>query len=121
MDRLLGGTRLLLSQQNVSYLISHCHSVTDSFSLIIPIFTAVGRALALDGRALVYGGGSKGIMGIVSGSVLENDGKVIGVIPRAMVAGGGENEKVTSSQIYLDEVGREMVPDVFFKTHFGIS
>lgn len=79
------------------------------------IFTAVGVALALDGRTLVYGGGSKGIMGIVSGSVLENDGKVIGVIPRAMVAAGGENEKVASSHVYLDEVGRETVPYIFFK------
>lgn len=43
---------------------------------------------------LVYGGGSSGIMGVVSNAVLENGGDVIGVIPFAMQIGGGEGNKV---------------------------
>ena len=80
----------------------------DIFSSFI-LGIALGRALALAGRTLLYGGGSKGIMGVVSGAVLINGGKVIGILPRAMVAAGGEGEKVDTAKVYLNEVGREEV------------
>ena len=72
---------------------------------------AVGYALAAADRTLVYGGGSKGIMGVVSGSVLEKGGKVIGVIPQAMIAAGGEKDKLEdgSPRAVLEELGREAV------------
>ncbi|KAH9484131.1 putative cytokinin riboside 5'-monophosphate phosphoribohydrolase LOGL7 [Psilocybe cubensis] len=71
---------------------------------------SLGLALAKHDRLLVYGGGSKGIMGVVSGAVLEGGGKVLGVIPHAMVAAGGEDEKVQSTtKVYLNEAGREKV------------
>ncbi|KAI0345081.1 hypothetical protein BDW22DRAFT_1353927 [Trametopsis cervina] len=54
---------------------------------------SVGQALAKAGRPLVYGGGRKGIMGVVSGAVLEAGGTVTGVIPYAMVVSGGEREQ----------------------------
>lgn len=52
-------------------------------------------------------------MGVVSGAVLINGGKVIGVLPRAMVAAGGEGEKVDRAKVYLNEVGREEVLYLF--------
>lgn len=52
-------------------------------------------------------------MGVVSGAVLINGGKVIGVLPGAMVAAGGEGEKVDSATVYLNEVGREKVLYLF--------
>jgi hypothetical protein len=75
----------------------------------------VGYALAASNRTLVYGGGSNGIMGVVSGAVLEKRGKVIGVIPHAMVAAGGEKDKVDDGnpRVPFKEVGREMVCIVF--------
>jgi len=80
------------------------------FLITVYHLTAVGRALAAANRPLVYGGGSKGIMGVVSGAVLEGGGKVTGVIPHAMVAAGGEDEKVKNpSKVYLNEKGREKV------------
>ncbi|KAH8117451.1 hypothetical protein DFH11DRAFT_1575108 [Phellopilus nigrolimitatus] len=60
--------------------------------------SSLGTALARAGRRLVYGGGSKGIMGIVSGSTLEQGGEVTGVTPYAMYIAGGEREK-TSNEI----------------------
>ncbi|THH09364.1 hypothetical protein EW145_g2075 [Phellinidium pouzarii] len=59
----------------------------------LPTCGALGAALARAGRPLVYGGGSRGIMGIVSGSTLEHGGEVIGVMPYAMYAAGGERQK----------------------------
>jgi hypothetical protein len=45
----------------------------------------------------VYGGGFKGIMGVVSGAVLTGGGKVVGIIPRAMLAAGGEGKETEVS------------------------
>lgn len=60
---------------------------------------SVGRALALQDRPLVYGGGQQGLMGIVSNAVLQNGGEVIGIIPYAMYAAGGEREKSPNHQV----------------------
>ncbi|MFP4324005.1 MAG: TIGR00730 family Rossman fold protein [Anaerolineales bacterium] len=45
---------------------------------------AFGQILADERLALVYGGGSTGLMGVLADSVLEHDGKAIGIIPEAM-------------------------------------
>ncbi|MDQ3205249.1 MAG: TIGR00730 family Rossman fold protein [Pseudomonadota bacterium] len=45
---------------------------------------ALGRRLAADGLAMVYGGGNVGLMGIVADAVLEGGGEVVGVIPEQL-------------------------------------
>lgn len=45
----------------------------------------VGRRLAADGVGIVYGGGRVGLMGAVADGALAAGGRVIGVIPRALV------------------------------------
>ncbi|HYD01865.1 MAG TPA: TIGR00730 family Rossman fold protein [Phycisphaerales bacterium] len=45
----------------------------------------LGGAIARRGLTLVYGGGRVGLMGAVADAALAEGGKVIGVIPRAMV------------------------------------
>jgi len=73
---------------------------------------SLGEALSAAKRQLVYGGGSKGIMGIVSGAVLGAGGDAVGVIPHVMLAAGGEGERVPvngnpSVFVKLEEEGRE--------------
>ncbi len=46
---------------------------------------AAGRAIAEQGHTLVYGGGQLGLMGILADSALEAGGRVVGVIPQALV------------------------------------
>ena len=48
--------------------------------------TAFGALLAHEGIALVYGGGNVGLMGALADGVLGAGGKVIGVIPHALIA-----------------------------------
>jgi len=43
-----------------------------------------GKYLAKKGKRLVYGGSQLGLMGAVADGVLDNGGKVIGVLPRFM-------------------------------------
>lgn len=75
---------------------------------------SLGKALAAAKRQLVYGGGSWGIMGIVSGTALDAGGDVVGVIPRAILAAGGEGERVSGDGsvplfVKSTENGRERV------------
>ncbi len=46
----------------------------------------VGRELAARGLELVYGAGDVGLMGILADAALEAGGRVVGVIPNALVA-----------------------------------
>src|SRR5207247_9217778 len=50
------------------------------------VASAFGAACARRGFTIVYGGGSVGLMGALADSALAAGGKVIGVIPRAMIA-----------------------------------
>lgn len=54
-----------------------------------PIYASTARALgeriAREGRTLVYGGGSVGLMRIVADAALQAGGDVIGVIPQQLV------------------------------------
>src|SRR6267154_6636870 len=76
-----------------------CVRLFDSFILRLfswvlrRILIALGHALAEANRPLVYGGGHDGIMGIVSGAAIDEGGQVIGIIPYAIHAAGGEKDK----------------------------
>lgn len=47
---------------------------------------ALGEALGRHGDTLVYGGGRVGLMGIVADATLAAGGRVVGVIPQALMA-----------------------------------
>ncbi len=69
-----------------------------------PAYIAAGRALgksiAAHGLRLVYGGGTKGIMGAVAAGVLANGGQVTGIIPEFLV----DMEATRHSLGQLDEL-----------------
>ncbi|MCB1467985.1 MAG: TIGR00730 family Rossman fold protein [Rhizobiaceae bacterium] len=60
----------------------------------------LGRAIAESGITLVYGGGTKGIMGAVADSARRAGGKVTGIIPRFLM-----NKEATEAALSeLDEL-----------------
>lgn len=61
---------------------------------------ALGRAIAQAGLRLVYGGGTKGIMGAVSDEVMRAGGSVTGIIPRFLIS----KEATETSLASLDEL-----------------
>jgi uncharacterized protein (TIGR00730 family) len=63
----------------------YCGSATPADPVYIECARAVGRALAMRGIGVVYGGGRLGLMGAVADAALEAGGEVIGVIPEALV------------------------------------
>ncbi|KZT70187.1 hypothetical protein DAEQUDRAFT_764927 [Daedalea quercina L-15889] len=97
----------------------YCASSVGKHPAYIRAAQSVGKALAEAKRTLVYGGGSKGIMGEVSGAVLESGGDVTGIVPYAMVAAGGEVDQTQGKRgpsVLLEEKGRERVNTVIVNT-----
>jgi uncharacterized protein (TIGR00730 family) len=59
----------------------YCGSSPGTDPAFIDAARRLGELMALDGVRLVYGGGSRGMMGAVATSVLDHGGQVTGIIP----------------------------------------
>ncbi len=79
----------------------YCGSKTGQSPAHAQAAQATGRWIGEHGGQLVYGGGSNGLMGIVAQATLDAGGRVIGVIPRALV----ENEwaKLDCTELHVVE------------------
>ncbi|WP_296745030.1 TIGR00730 family Rossman fold protein [Mesorhizobium sp.] len=64
----------------------------------------LGRSLAKSGLRLIYGGGTKGIMGAVADGALRAGGKVTGIIPRFLI-----NKEATETA--LDKLDELLITD----------
>lgn len=62
----------------------------------------LGHTIAQQGRHLIYGGGKKGLMGIVADAVLEAGGEVTGVIPQRLVEAETAHRGLTQLEIVPD-------------------
>jgi uncharacterized protein (TIGR00730 family) len=60
---------------------------------------AVGKRIANEGLALVYGGGNVGLMGIAADAALAAGGEVIGVIPEQLVGWEVAHRGVTRLEV----------------------
>src|SRR5262245_20336891 len=62
----------------------------------------LGNLLAKNNVTLIYGGGNSGIMGAVANAVLQNEGKVIGIIPKRLVEWEHQHEGITQLAVVDD-------------------
>jgi hypothetical protein len=69
----------------ISSVCVFCGSSSGAKPVYAEAARALGAALAERGLALVYGGSHLGLMGVIADEVMARGGKVIGVMPRAMV------------------------------------
>mgnify|MGYP001458637908 CR=1 FL=1 len=63
----------------------YCGSASGNDPDFVAAAAELGRELAQAGIGLVYGGGDRGLMGVVARAVLDHGGRVIGVIPDFLV------------------------------------
>lgn len=63
----------------------YCGSQPGRDPLYLEAGRALGRSIAEHGLRLVYGGGTRGIMGAVSSGVMSNGGSVLGIIPEFLM------------------------------------
>ena len=78
----------------------YCGSSTGNNPAYREAGLALGRSLAEHKIRLVYGGGTKGIMGAVAEGVMQNGGKVLGIIPEFLIAKEASDAGIT----HLNEV-----------------
>ena len=64
----------------------YCSSKDEVANVYKDAAAELGHSLAEKGISLVYGGGDKGLMGIVSHSAMDADGRVVGFMPRHLQA-----------------------------------
>ncbi|KAI0781391.1 hypothetical protein BD413DRAFT_505009 [Trametes elegans] len=98
------------SQSGTRAVAVFCGSSAGNSAAFLHAAKSLGKAIVESNRSLVYGGGSAGIMGAVSGAVLDAGGDVTGVTPFAMIAAGGEIDQskgIHQPHIQLKEKGRE--------------
>ncbi|MER9333385.1 TIGR00730 family Rossman fold protein [Mesorhizobium sp. M0293] len=78
----------------------YCGSSPGRDEIYIKAGHLLGRSIAKAGLRLIYGGGTKGIMGAVAEGVLRAGGKVTGIIPRFLI-----NKEATETALdRLDEL-----------------
>ncbi len=63
----------------------------------------IGKWMAENGHRLIYGAGNSGLMGTVANAVIDNGGKVTGIIPHFLAEMELTNEAVTEL-IYVDDM-----------------
>lgn len=85
----------------------------------------LGRLLASKEITLVYGGASRGIMRIIADEVLNNGGRVIGVIPRFLVdvevAHRGLSELIVTESMHERKLKMFELSDAFAALPGGIG
>lgn len=76
-----------------------CGSSSGNNSVYSRTAKELGARIAQGNHSLVYGGGNVGLMGVVADAVLENNGEVIGVIPRFLMDREVGHSGLTSLEI----------------------
>ncbi len=78
---------------------------------VSPLYTEamrrLGKVIALNGLTLVYGGSHIGQMGIIADEVLDNGGKVIGIMTEHLDAKGLSHQGITELHIVKDMQARK--------------
>ena len=82
----------------------------------------LGKLIGQGKHTLIYGGSRLGLMGILSKSVKENGGKVIGIIPEHLQKlAEGEDELIKTRNMYHRKEIMELKSDAFIALPGGIG
>src|SRR5437764_13449060 len=76
-----------------------CGSKNGNNNLFAQHAAQIGLILAQKNIQLIYGGGKNGLMGIVANAVLNNGGRVVGVIPSLLNEKEHQHEFLTTLHI----------------------
>lgn len=67
----------------------------------------LGKRMAQQNKTLVYGGGKRGLMGLLADAVMAHGGKVIGVIPKVLLEWETQHTGITQLHIVEDMHARK--------------
>lgn len=92
---------------NISSIAVFCGSQNGSNPIFMQHAKELGILLGKNNISLIYGGGRKGLMGAVADGVMENGGKVTGIIPEVLVGWEQQHLGITDLQIVADMHARK--------------
>ncbi len=79
-----------------------CGSKIGADALYAQHAAELGLLLAKLGLELIYGGGNRGLMGVVANAVMQNGGKVTGVIPEMLLQKEAQHHGITELHVVSD-------------------
>jgi uncharacterized protein (TIGR00730 family) len=87
---------------NIQSVAVFCGSRTGNNPIFARHAKELGKLIAMLKLKLVYGGGNKGLMGILADSVLEHDGQIMGIIPEMLIQWESQHKGLTELAIVPD-------------------
>ena len=91
-----------LYMERLKRLAVFCGSVMGKDHIYKTEAEKLGIEMAKNSITLVYGGGNRGLMGVVAHAVHDNGGKVIGVLPKAMIRPSVTDGQV-EDEVYIED------------------
>ncbi|MCL2473780.1 MAG: TIGR00730 family Rossman fold protein [Alphaproteobacteria bacterium] len=77
----------------------YCGSSCGSNPLHKEAVRAIGAEIAKNNIGIVYGGGGVGMMGILADSAIQNNGKVVGIMPEYLITQEAKHEGLSELKI----------------------
>ncbi|HEX4372163.1 MAG TPA: TIGR00730 family Rossman fold protein [Puia sp.] len=87
---------------SVKSIIVFCGSQNGNDPLYGQHAAEIGKLIALSKMKLIYGGGKRGLMGVVADAVLANGGHVVGIIPELLSSREHQHNELTELAIVTD-------------------
>jgi uncharacterized protein (TIGR00730 family) len=87
---------------NIQSVAVFCGSKTGNNPVFSQHAKELGKLIAVLKLKLVYGGGNKGLMGILADSVLAGQGQVLGIIPEILIAWEHQHQGLSELAIVPD-------------------
>ena len=88
--------------ERIKRLAVFCGSVMGNDEIYRVETEKLGKEMAASSISLVYGGGDRGLMGVLAHAVHDNGGNVIGVLPKAMIR-PSVTEGQVEDQIFIED------------------
>jgi len=87
---------------NINSVAVFCGSQNGNNSIFVQHAKELGELIASKKIKLIYGGGKRGLMGVLADSVLANNGEVVGIIPELLTEREHQHETLTELAIVAD-------------------
>ena len=94
---------------NIESVAVFCGSKTGENPVFATHAKELGKLIAMLGLKLIYGGSSKGLMGILANSVLAHEGKILGVIPEVLIEWEHQHKGLSELAIVPDMHTRKKI------------
>ena len=101
----------MFKSNNMNYksIAVFCGSQPGNDPVFLQHAAALGKYIGQNKLTLIYGGGNRGLMGAVANAVMDNGGKVTGIIPEVLIGWEAQHLAITDLQVVADMHARKKI------------